>query len=319
MKGIRLPNFKTVRLIGERNIRYKHRRIKTFITSDDPSIEHYAKVIPTKDLILTFNTPKLPTTIKAGYLNCKIRPYIPNPLRCFKCQRFGHSRTSCRGQLICSRYATVGHYSTDCALEAKSINCSQPHSADSKLYPKWKTEKQIQEVKTNRNITYLEARKLIAPPISQTYSQAAKSSTISVSTQTDENITEIKYPPLTLLQPSSLPKPNISPSIPSVSASSAQADLLTSTPPIAAIISESPPVNPITNYDPYTSNIFAFPSNSGVKPSSASPSIQDTKLKAKARFRKKKKQLLKKMNDAMFEIKRKQHKPGHDRVRSQRI
>ncbi|GFW43718.1 uncharacterized protein TNCV_4770671 [Trichonephila clavipes] len=51
--------------------------------------------LPTKHIILTFNSPKLPITIKAGYLNCKIRPYIPNPLRCFKCQRFGHSQTSC--------------------------------------------------------------------------------------------------------------------------------------------------------------------------------------------------------------------------------
>ncbi|GFW42334.1 uncharacterized protein TNCV_1207861 [Trichonephila clavipes] len=58
-------------------------------------------IIPTKHLILTFNSPKLPTTIKAGYLNCKIRAYIPNPLRCFKRQRFGHSQIACRGQLMC--------------------------------------------------------------------------------------------------------------------------------------------------------------------------------------------------------------------------
>ncbi|GFW30218.1 uncharacterized protein TNCV_3067701 [Trichonephila clavipes] len=57
--------------------------------------------------------PKPPSTIKAVYLNCKIRPYIPNPLRCFKCPRFGHSQTSCRGQLTCSRCASVGHASTD--------------------------------------------------------------------------------------------------------------------------------------------------------------------------------------------------------------
>ncbi|GFU18606.1 putative RNA-directed DNA polymerase from transposon BS [Trichonephila clavipes] len=55
------------------------------------TIKKDAEIIPTKHLILTFNNPKLPTTIKAGYLNCKIRPYIPNPLRCFQCQRFGHS------------------------------------------------------------------------------------------------------------------------------------------------------------------------------------------------------------------------------------
>ncbi|GFU36503.1 RNA-directed DNA polymerase from mobile element jockey [Trichonephila clavipes] len=214
------------------------------------TIKKYSTVLRTKHLILTFKTPNLPTTIKAGYLNCKIRPYIPNPLRCFKCQRFGHSQISCRGQLTCSSCATVGHSSTDCTLEPKCINCSQPHSADSKLCSRWKTEKQIQEIKTNRNISYLEARKLIASPISQSYPQATKSSKVSATTQTDENITKIKCPPLKLLQqPSSFPKPNISPSIPSTSASSAQEDLLTSTSPIADI-SESEPVNPKLNNVP---------------------------------------------------------------------
>ncbi|GFX99410.1 uncharacterized protein TNCV_3023411 [Trichonephila clavipes] len=69
--------------------------------------------------------PKLPTTIKAGYLNCKIRPYIRNPLRCFKCQSFGDSQTTCHGQLICSRYASVGHSSTDCNQEPKYENITK--------------------------------------------------------------------------------------------------------------------------------------------------------------------------------------------------
>ncbi|GFW57089.1 uncharacterized protein TNCV_1116171 [Trichonephila clavipes] len=91
-------------------------------------------IIPTKN-ILTSNSPKLPTTIKAGYINCKIRPYIPNPLHCFRCQRFGHSQTSCRGQLTCSRCASAGHSSTDCILEPKCINCSESHPSNSQLCP----------------------------------------------------------------------------------------------------------------------------------------------------------------------------------------
>ncbi|GFT19812.1 hypothetical protein TNCV_4992721 [Trichonephila clavipes] len=62
----------------------------------------------------------------------------------FQVQRFGHSHTSCCGQLTCFRCASVAHASTDCILEPKCINCSQAHSADSKLYPKCKTEKEIQ-------------------------------------------------------------------------------------------------------------------------------------------------------------------------------
>ncbi|GFW49923.1 uncharacterized protein TNCV_2315051 [Trichonephila clavipes] len=140
---------------------------------------------------LTFFRPKLLSTIKAGYLNCRIRPYIPNPLRCFKCQRFGHSQTSCHGQFTCSRGASVGHASTDCSLEPKCINCLQPHPSNPKICPKWKIEKQIQEIKTTKNISYPEARKLIVPQLSQTYAQAAKSSTLNNSTQTDENITKV--------------------------------------------------------------------------------------------------------------------------------
>ncbi|GFT52172.1 putative RNA-directed DNA polymerase from transposon X-element [Trichonephila clavipes] len=174
--------------------------------------------------------PKLPTTIKAGYLNCKIHPYIPNPLRCFKCQRFGHSQTSCRGQLTCSRCASIGHSSTDCTLEPKCVNCTQSHPSDSKLCQKWKLEKQIQEIKTNHNISYFEARRLIVPQLTQTYAQAARPSTISTATQTDPNITNIICPPLQCLTPISsknpLPSTSSSVSTFSKSSSSTQDNLL---------------------------------------------------------------------------------------------
>ncbi|GFW63595.1 uncharacterized protein TNCV_4328831 [Trichonephila clavipes] len=171
------------------------------------TIKRDSNIIPTKHIILTFNKPKLPTTVKAGYLNCKIRPYIPNPLRCFKCQRFGHSQTSCRGRLTCSRCASVGHSSTDCTLEQKCVNCTQSHPSDSKLCQKWKIEKQIQELKTNRNISYFEARRLIVPQLTQTYAQAARPSTISTASQTDPNLSNIICPPLQCLTPISSKNP----------------------------------------------------------------------------------------------------------------
>ncbi|GFV83794.1 uncharacterized protein TNCV_2555801 [Trichonephila clavipes] len=236
-------------------------------------------------------SPNLPATIKAGYLNCKIRPYIPNPLRCFKCQRLGHSQTSCRGQLTCSRCASVGHSSADCSLEQKCVNCSQPHSSDSKQCPKWKAEKEIQAIKTNRNISYLEARKLIAPQLSQTYAQVAKSSTATSTTQTDEIITQTKCPPLQFLQPLlSVPQPNKYPSVSTLS-STTQADLLPSTSSTAATVSEPPHLIPVsdtlfsttsnvfTPMEPSSSIITASSSNSSIQPSSAS-STQNLKKKS---------------------------------------
>ncbi|GFW63662.1 RNA-directed DNA polymerase from mobile element jockey [Trichonephila clavipes] len=196
------------------------------------TIKRNSNIIPTKHIILTFNKPKLPTTVKAGYLNCKIRPYIPNPLRCFKCQRFGHSQTSCRGRLTCSRCASVGHSSTDCTLEQKCVNCTQSHPSDSKLCQKWKIEKQIQELKTNRNISYFEARRLIVPQLTQTYAQAARPSTISTASQTDPNLSNIICPPLQCLTPisSKNPLPGTSSSVStfSTSSSSTQDNLLPS-------------------------------------------------------------------------------------------
>ncbi|GFX29622.1 uncharacterized protein TNCV_4776941 [Trichonephila clavipes] len=243
-------------------------------------------VIPTKHLILTFSSPTLPHTIKVGYLNCKIRPYVPNPLRCFKCQRFGHSQTSCREQLTCCRCASVGNASTDCILEPKCINCSIAHFADSKLCPKWRIEKQIQEIKTSKNISYPEARKLIVPQTSQTYSQVAKTSTATATAQTDETITKIVCPALKLLQPlRSVQKPIIFSLVPAVfkSSTSTQAQLLPSTSSvIVTSSSKSQPPIPLKNNAPTTSNNLstsAASSSSTISmstPLPASPFLQNT-------------------------------------------
>ncbi|GFV93040.1 hypothetical protein TNCV_3427521 [Trichonephila clavipes] len=37
-----------------------------------------------------------------AYIRCPVRPYIPNPLRCFQCQRFGIQKRL-RGQPTCPR------------------------------------------------------------------------------------------------------------------------------------------------------------------------------------------------------------------------
>ncbi|GFS66817.1 uncharacterized protein TNCV_230201 [Trichonephila clavipes] len=114
-----------------------------------------------------------------------------------------------RGSLCCAYgsesavpgCASVGQVSSYCSLEQKCVNCSQPHSSDSKLCPKWKLEKEIREIKTNKNISYLEAWKLIVPQWSQTYAQAIKPPTIFTTIQTDSKITNIICPPLQYLKP----------------------------------------------------------------------------------------------------------------------
>ncbi|GFS70536.1 putative RNA-directed DNA polymerase from transposon X-element [Trichonephila clavipes] len=67
------------------------------------NVRRDGQVLNTKHLILTFSTSDFPQSVKAAYLHCPVRPYVSNPLRCFQCQRFGHSKTVCRGQPTCSR------------------------------------------------------------------------------------------------------------------------------------------------------------------------------------------------------------------------
>jgi len=95
-----------------------------------------------------------------GYIRVPVSSYIPNPLRCFKCQKFGHGKSACRGRETYATCGQVGHTSSDCTSEPKCPNCTGNHSAFSKSCPKWLFEKRVQQLKAERNITFIEARKI---------------------------------------------------------------------------------------------------------------------------------------------------------------
>ncbi|GBN26725.1 hypothetical protein AVEN_56158-1 [Araneus ventricosus] len=142
-------------------------------------IRRDGQLLPTKHLILSFQTPILPDSVKAGYMKLAVRPFIPNPLRCFKCQRFGHSQTNCRGTLTCARCAEKGHISQQCTGQEKCVNCSGDHTSFSRSCPRWKQEKEIMAIKTKEQISYPEAkRKLLAqtPTSGLSYSSALQKS-----------------------------------------------------------------------------------------------------------------------------------------------
>ncbi|GBL97236.1 hypothetical protein AVEN_84941-1 [Araneus ventricosus] len=124
-------------------------------------IRRNGHLIDTKHLILTFHSPKIPDSVRAGYIKLTVRPYIPNPLRCYKCQRFGHSKASCRGTLTCARCAEAGHDSSDCTASEKCVNCKGSHTSFSRSCSAWKFEKEVIAEKVKKNISFLEARRLV--------------------------------------------------------------------------------------------------------------------------------------------------------------
>lgn len=148
---------------GEHNV-INVQRIK--IRRDD-------KEIPTKHLILTFGSSTLPEHIETGYIRMRVRPYIPNPRRCFKCQRYGHGSQGCRGRLTCAKCSSHDHPADECSNSPHCINCDGGHPSYSRVCPAWKREKDIISLKVRENISFKEARRRFSIVSHRTYADAA--------------------------------------------------------------------------------------------------------------------------------------------------
>lgn len=131
---------------------------------------------PTNTLFLTFNRPSIPQYIKVGYLRVKVDFYIPNPIRCFGCQRFGHFKSYCRRGECCEKCGRDAHEGSACQGPVRCVNCDGDHPANSRACPKWIEEKRVQEIKTKGSLSYPEARRLYQTQHAQgsTYADRAK-------------------------------------------------------------------------------------------------------------------------------------------------
>ena len=86
---------------------------------------------PTKTVIVAFEK-ELPAEIQLGLYTHKVAIYIPHPIRCGKCQRYGHpTKARKANEPVCSR-CSGNHNFDGCTVErenAKCANCKQNHSA----------------------------------------------------------------------------------------------------------------------------------------------------------------------------------------------
>jgi len=152
------------------------------------SIKKDGQIIPTGTYILTFNRPLPPERIQIGYLSVTVDIYIPNPLRCFKCQKFGHGSAGCKNKAVCHNCGKDDH-EINCTNPAKCKNCLGDHAASSKKCPAWIKEKEIQKIKHTKKVSYPEARKLVeclpAFTLNRSYSAMVKPNIQENSTQTE--------------------------------------------------------------------------------------------------------------------------------------
>lgn len=114
-----------------------------------------------KNLILTFNNPVLPKSVKIAYINCSVKP--PEHIRCFKCQKFRHTVTACIGEKeIFSRCPLEGHNSNIVicfTIQPKCLNCNENHPTYFRSCSRYKLEKYILSVKIKKTFLSLKHAK----------------------------------------------------------------------------------------------------------------------------------------------------------------
>ena len=107
----------------------------------------------TRNVVLSFDT-ELPSHVVLGFIRCKVRPYIPSPLRCNNCQIFGHHAAQCKRQVRCVRCGE-NHNLTNCPIrdrptEAVCVNCGDNHSAAYRGCCKYKEVSEILKVSVTK-------------------------------------------------------------------------------------------------------------------------------------------------------------------------
>ena len=117
-------------------------------------------ITPTNTLFLTFNRPDMPAEITVGYLKVKVSLFIPNPMRCYKCNKFGHTSQRCRLDKKC-QWCGKDEHQGGCDGPKKCSNCSGPHASSDKECPVWIREKEIQRVRVEQRIPFPEARRVV--------------------------------------------------------------------------------------------------------------------------------------------------------------
>ena len=131
--------------------------------------------------LATFKGKNIPQyiSIPGEQAKTKLYEHIPNPIRCNKCQSYGHTEKYCKNSVpICGKCSTPGHRIETCnSASIKCHHCSEPHYAGHRACQKQKEEKAIMTLQVKERLTRREAiQRLdqINPDRHRNYAEVAK-------------------------------------------------------------------------------------------------------------------------------------------------
>lgn len=118
--------------------------------------------IETESILIQFSTKEMPTELFFGYMRYNVREFIHKPMRCFKCQKFGHVAKLCKGEKRCAKCGGAHDYG-ECGEGTipKCCNCGGAHSAAYWGCEVMRRETEINNVKMKSKVTYAEAVKRV--------------------------------------------------------------------------------------------------------------------------------------------------------------
>jgi len=139
--------------------------IRKFSSIIEKAVRYPKQGLPSETVCITFekSVVDIPDQIYLGYLKFRCHEYVPQPRRCFKCQRYGHVSVSCNATRRCAKCGEDHGYD-ECQQgqeQLKCCNCGENHSAAYKGCKEYHKAKEVVEVKIDKKISYAQAASIV--------------------------------------------------------------------------------------------------------------------------------------------------------------
>ena len=114
---------------------------------------------PTNSIVITFNSPSPKHQVFVLNQAFDVKPYVALPIRCFKCQKFGHMKTRCSKTDICPK-CSEAHPENECkASTMRCSNCHGEHASSDRQCPKYVELRAVLEISARKGVPIKEAKK----------------------------------------------------------------------------------------------------------------------------------------------------------------